>query len=245
MESPNLKFRYINPDEGNSLLMNTRPGNNFIFKVESKLNLPISDFNSSTYECKGGISEITCRLQKLEKLGAKIRFTNIQPYQLWKNLKMIDGDLPDILAFALLYRWRDRDNSLKGVANLLEQRDPLNYYNGQFSGQKLYEYKLKKLLVESAMGMRPDNPWLGEYDKFGGIIMAKGNGDILCFHTYDFNLVKEYLINNTKFEQAATSEDKQNPGNLEINPSKPYHYGWIYKEEDILKLKLNLQIRFS
>lgn len=62
------------------------------------------------------------------------------------------------------------------------------------------------------MGMTSENIWLGEYDSFGGVIVAKNDGDIVCFHIYDFNLFRNYLLNNTKFEQASTGENESQPG---------------------------------
>ncbi|MBK6354909.1 MAG: HpaII family restriction endonuclease [Saprospiraceae bacterium] len=91
-----------------------------------------------------------------------------------------------------------------------KKRDPLNFYNGEQSEQKLYDYKLKKFLAECAMGMTSEKPWQGIYDATGGVIICKQDGDIVCFHIYDFNLLREYLLKNTKFEQPSTGEDKDN-----------------------------------
>lgn len=180
------------------------------------------------------------------ELGCNISFEDIQSKQLWRNLKMIDGDLPEILAYALFYRWTNRQSSLKEISKLLEEKDPLNFYDGKESIQKLYEYKLKKFLTESAMGMTSETPWLGEYDSFGGVIIAKNDGDIVCFHIYDFNLFRNYLLDNTIFEQPSTGEDENNPGTARIN-GKKYYYGWLYKgeSENDLLYKINLQVRFK
>ncbi|MFM9838828.1 MAG: HpaII family restriction endonuclease [Cyclobacteriaceae bacterium] len=79
----------------------------------------------------------------------------------------------------------------------MEEIDPMNCYNDKKSIQPLYEYKLKRFLAESAMGMTSETPWQGVYDATSGIIIAKRDGDILCFHIYDFNFFRDYLINNT------------------------------------------------
>ena len=109
----------------------------------------------------------------------------------------------------------------------------------------MYVYKLKKFLAESAMGMTSENIWLGEYDSFGGVIVAKNDGDIVCFHIYDFNLFRNYLLNNTKFEQASTGEDETHPGLENHNAKKKYYFGWLYEENGSHYIKLNLQIRFN
>jgi hypothetical protein len=229
---------------GNSTLFNTGVGNNFIYCSKDPFDEDISAFNSRTYSPPNRISKLTYRLSELENSNIHLQFKKIQSNQLWKNLKMIDGDLPEILAWALYYRWIERESSLNSIAKILEQKDPLHFYNGVESDQKFYEYKLKRFLSESAMGMTSETPWLGEYDSFGGVIIAKNNGEILCFHIYDFNLFRDYLINNTVFEQASTGEDAYNPGNPRSS-GKRYYYGWLYNESDELCFKINLQIRFK
>lgn len=229
-----------------STLFNTGLGNNFLYTIEPDKNISISEFNESTYKPDGKISKLTYRLQKLiNEYSATIKFKSIQSSQLWRNLKMVDGDLPEIVAYCLLYRWIDRTSVISELVTLLENRDPLNFYNGVHSEQKLYDYKIKKFLAECAMGMTSEKPWQGIYDAIGGVIICKQDGDIVCFHIYDFNLFREYLLNNTKFEQASTGEDKNNPGTPRTTKStKKFYYGWLYKENEELLFKINLQVRF-
>jgi len=229
---------------GNSTLFNTGTGNNFIFSSENKLNESLDDFNKRTYKPDGRMSKLTYRLQELERLGCELKFDKIQSNQLWKNLKMIDGDLPQIIGWSLFYRWVFRESSLTKISEILEKKDPMNFYGGMPSEQKLYEYKLKRFLTEAAMGMTSETAWLGEYDSFGGVIIAKKDGDIVCFHIYDFNLFRNYLLNNTKFEQPSTGEDPHFPGRSRAS-GKNYNYGWVYKDDDSVKIKINLQIRFK
>lgn len=226
-----------------STLLNTGPGNNFIYNVFTNKAIDVEDFNLKTYKPAGKISKLTARLRDLLSEGAKIEFKEIQSKQLWLNLKMIDGDLPQILSFALMYRWIYRVNSLKEISKILEKEDPMNFYDGIVSTQKLYEYKLKKFLAECAMGMTSETIWEGIYDATGGVIIAKEDGDVVCFHIYDFNLFREYLLNNTIFEQPSTGEDENSPGNQRLN-GKKYYYGWLYREGEELNYKINLQVRF-
>lgn len=229
-----------------STLFNTGPKNNFIYNIQGDLGMTVSEFNSYTLKPSGRKSKITFRLKELLEKECSISFEKIQSLQLWKNLKMIDGDLPEILAFALYYRWIYGKSSVKEVTEILEKEDPLNLYNNEVSEQKMYEYKIKKFLAECAMGMTSEKVWLGEYDSFGGVIIAKNDGEIVCFHIYDFNLFRNYLINNTVFEQASTGEDETNPGNPRTKKgTKKYYYGWLYESENDLNFKINIQIRFK
>jgi len=234
-----------------STLFNTGPGNNFIYEIKTGMRIDINAFNKETYKPEGRTSKLTARLNKLKNdLKLKVEYSDIQSKQLMMNLEMIDGNLQKVIGSALLYRWLYKESSLRKVAELLEEKDPLNFYKGEKSDQKMYEYKLKKFLVDCAMGMTSETPWHGEYDTTGGVIIAKKDGNIVCFHVYNFNLFREYLINNTMFEQPSTGEDEDNPGNPRVakkgDKSKPknYYYGWLYKEEEKYKMKINLQVRF-
>ncbi|MGZ7847375.1 HpaII family restriction endonuclease [Haemophilus sp. SZY H57] len=227
-----------------STLFNTGPGNNFRYEVKFLTDsINIKEFNESTIIDR---PKIVSRINKLNELGTKISFDRIDSRQLQKNLKMIDGDLPEVIAWSLYYRYLKNESSLSQIAELLEKEDPLDFYETDDDNkQRMYVYKLKKFLAESAMGMTSENIWLGEYDSFGGVIVAKNDGDIVCFHIYDFNLFRNYLLNNTKFEQASTGENESQPGLKDPNAKKKYYFGWLYKENESHYIKLNLQIRFN
>jgi len=229
---------------GNSTLYNTGPGNNFIYTSKSNINESVSEFNKRTYKSPiNKESKITYRLKELAKAGVNFKFKAVQSDQFSQNLKMVDGDMAEILAWGLFYRWKDNYPTFKQVADCLESNDPMNYYKGKPSVQRIYEYKIKRFLTEAAMGMTSEKVWLGEYDSFGGVIIAKEDGGIVCFHIYDFNLFREYLLNNTTLEQASTGEDENNPGNPKAT-GKKYHYSWLYQENEEIAIKLNLQVRF-
>lgn len=229
---------------GNSTLFNTNSGNNFIFNIQNFSKESLEKFNSRTYKPSDKSSKITYRLKELNRTGSDIKFDSIQSFQLWKNLKMIDGDLPEILGWSLYFRYFFSKSDIKSVCDILEEKDPMNFYFGEKSDQRLYEYKIKKFLAEAAMGMTSEKPWYGEYDSFGGVIIAKEDGDIVCFHIYDFNLFRNYLLNNTVFEQASTGEDSDFPGKKRSS-GKKYHYGWVDEEDGKIFIKLNLQVRFK
>lgn len=224
-----------------STLFNPDVEGNFIFEVEKFDNSSIAKFNRETYNTP----KITNRIRRIEQEGYKTKFIGIQSNQLRLNLKMIDGDMPDILAWALYFRYRDKKLSLIDISDTLEKEDPLNLYEGNSSGQKMYEYKLKKFLMDSAMGMTTKTPWHGEYDSFGGVVIVKKDGDIVCFHVYDLNLFRNYLLKNTFLEQPGTGEDELNPGNADNESGKKFYYGWLYEENEKCYFKINLQVRFT
>jgi type II restriction enzyme len=94
---------------------------------------------------------------------------------------------------------------------------------------KTYSYKIKRFLTDIALGMMPSKVWTGELDTTGGYLVVKNDGEILCYHIYNRNEFENYLLNNTRLEQASTVR---------------YSFGDLYKENGKIFLKLNLQIRF-
>ncbi len=45
------------------------------------------------------------------------------------------------------------------------------------------------------------------------------------------------------FEHPSTCEAAENLGNPK-ETGKKYRYGWLYNEDELLKMKINLQVRF-
>ena len=108
----------------------------------------------------------------------------------------------------------------------VKAKNPLRY---NLTAHPCYEYKIKKLLAESALGMVPSKPWTGKADATGGYIVVREDGEVLCYHLYNRNEFENYLVNSTKFETPST---------------KRYDLGKIYKKNNEYFVKLNLQIRF-
>ena len=223
-----------------STLFNPGTGTNFIYEITFKdpCDFDIDKFNKETYVN----DKIHVRLTKLEDMGAKIEFVGIQSNTLYQNLRMIDGDLPTILGYALLLRYKYKGiNRIKQCVEKLQEVNPLGYDLSQ--NWPFYEYKMKRFLQDVAMGMTPETVWTGNYDATGGQIIVKDSGDVVCYHIYEQNQFLNFLLNSTTFEQPSTSEDEINPGHPQKNPKKPYLFGWLYEGSGKYYIKLNLQIR--
>ena len=91
-------------------------------------------------------------------------------------------------------------------------------------------FKMKEFLGAVAMGLRPSSPWDGDTTRFSGILVVKADGEVVFYYLYNRKNFEEYLFRNVAFERASTSRHK---------------YGEIYSENEELKIKLNLQIRFT
>lgn len=224
-----------------STLFNAGTGTNFIYEIKLKdpASFNVDDFNRSTYVN----NKITERINRLEEMGAKIVFAGVQSNTLLQNLRMIDGDLPHILAELLLVRYRRNIKKLNRCVTLLQETNPMQFDLSQ--GWPFYEYKIKKFLQDAAMGMTPETVWTGFYDATGGQIIVKDDGDVVCYHIYEQNQFLNFLLNSTYLEQPATSEDENNPGYPKPNPKKKFFFGWVYKENGKYYLKINLQVRMN
>lgn len=220
---PKLGFSIKSMLGKNSTLFN--PGNttNFIYEV-ANLNLDIDIINKIETAPK-----IANRIKSISENGATINFIDIASKSLKLNLQLIDSDLPKILAELLLIKYSNSGTaSILNTLQKVEKNNPLNY--DLSLGHPFYQYKIKNFLTDVALGMTPSAIWKGNYDATGGIIIVKGNGEIVCYHIYNRNEFQEYLLRNTRIEQASTSR---------------YNFGNLYEENGKKYLKLNLQIRFN
>ncbi len=221
---PKLGFSIKSMLGGSSTLFN--PGNttNFIYEIIGDTPININQINSIVEQPK-----IANRISEIKKQGFQLVFKNIQSETLNLNLQLIDTDLPEILSELLLIKY-----STPGLALLsktlrqLTDNNPLNFNLSQ--GHPFYEYKIKNFLTDSALGMTPSTKWSGIYDATGGVIIVKRDGELVCYHIYNRNKFQNYLINNTRLEQAST---------------RRYNFGDLYQENGRVYLKLNLQVRFN
>ena len=173
-------------------------------------------------------SKIKDRLEAIRNAGGKLQFISPQKDIFKNNLVLIDSLLPNILAEITKSFFTTTYSSVKDLTENINTLNPLNY-DTQFA-HTFYEYKVKRLLTDVALGMVPSEVWTGLYDASGGYLVVKENGDILCYHIYNRNQFENYLFANTKLETASSTR---------------HDFGKIYEDEGQFFFKLNLQIRFK
>ena len=209
-----------------TLLNASGDNTNFIYKVEfpEGVNVDCDKFNAETYD--GLPSKISARLAKIEELGGTISFDRIQSDCLTQNLRTIDDALPVILANALLLKYSKSISSWAQIIEELNAQNPLGYRIAKNS--PVYEVKIARFLQDAAMGMTPETPWSGFYDADGGQIVVKKDGDIVCYHIYELNRFRQYLLNATRIEQPSTGEDEDNPGHIRLDQKQANLRSHIY-----------------
>lgn len=211
----------IKSELGNSpTLLNAGRTTNFIFKVTGLTERQAEEINLINTPKK-----IKDRMNAINEFGGEITFVGMEHQGFKRNLIMVDSNMPQIIGNMLLYYYKEDIKACNDLIRIIGERDPLEY-----GDTLMYEYKFKKFLCACALGMKPAKRWDGMDEANGGYIIVKANGEILAYHIYNRNFFEKYLLDNTIFERASTSR---------------HSYMNIYKENEELYIKLNLQIRFK
>lgn len=222
--TPELGFSIKSSAGSAPTLFNASGATNFIYRLDG-LN---DDAKANAINAIKTSKQLQDRVEAINKLGITPKFVDVSNNIFHNNLVMIDSCLPHLLADMLWDSYSYREMDIVKVAGRAKRKNILNY--DLSTEHDFYSYKLKNLMVCSALGMLPSKKWTGRYEATGGYIVVKDDGDIVCFHIYDRNLLEDYLFYNTKFE----------------TPSPRLKFGYTYKGNDgAYYFALNLQIRFK
>ena len=207
---------------GASTLVNAGKTTNFIYEITGYVNDNVMTvFNNCSNLFKSKFDYL------YNYVNCSLKYIGMENDTCESNLLLIDCDLPQICAQMLAEYYATGVNTVEKALDSIVAANPMNYNLSK--GHPFYQYKFKKFLTESALGMLPSKPWDGTADATGGYIIVREDGEVLCYHLFNRNEFENYLVKNTKFETASTSR---------------HQFGSIYKENGKYYLKLNLQIRF-
>jgi len=223
-QQPCLGFSIKSQLGSPSTLLNAGKTTNFIYKIS---NLKLSDNDLNRINNIKSKSKIMDRIKAIADMGGKIDFIETEKRIFSNNLVLIDSLLPQILAEIVYEFYSSSGSKLSELLLNIEGKNPLKFDISD--NHAFYNYKIKRLLTDVALGMMPSKVWTGQYDATGGYLIVKDDGDIVCYHIYNRNEFENYLLNNTKLETASSSR---------------HDFGQLYKENNELFFKLNLQIRF-
>lgn len=203
-----------------STLINAGRTTNFIYQVIGNITPEnINDFNN--------LNKFHDKFDLLNNIKCKLKYVGMENQVFKNNLILIDSDLPQMLANVLKQYYCNGTSVLSQAVNEVEKENPLKY--DLDCGQPFYTYKIKKMLMECAVGMTPAKIWSGTFDATGGYIIVREDGEVLCYHLFNKNDFENYLFKNTKLETPSTSR---------------HDFGKIYKDGENYFIKLNLQVRF-
>ncbi|MGB0933104.1 MAG: HpaII family restriction endonuclease [Lishizhenia sp.] len=223
-QQPTLGFSIKSQLGSPSTLLNAGKTTNFIFKISS-LNLSKTEINEiNSIDSR---SKIMDRINAVLDLNGQFHFVKTEKQIFSNNLILIDSKLPEILSQIVYDFYSSKNSSVSHLIENINSKNPLKFDTS--NEHKFYEYKIKRFLTDTALGMMPSKVWTGQYDATGGYLIVKENGDVLCYHIYNRNEFEGYLFNNTKLDTASSNR---------------HDFGTIYEENGELYFKLNLQIRF-
>lgn len=201
-----------------STLLNAGETTNFIYRLGHCDQALMNSVNAIS-SGKGKIKDRVAELQK----NCEITFCRPANTTFGRNMRLIDSLFPQIMADAVLRYYLGEGTTCMQIVDAMEHDDVFGL------GKGMYEFKFKKLLCASALGMDPSKEWSGRDNATGGYIVVREDGKVLAFHIYNRDMFEDYLFENTKFETASTGK---------------YNFGSVYEQDGEYYIKLNLQIRF-
>jgi len=217
------------------------------FSVKSMLGSPSSLLNASKatnfeYELVGATSSIrrlrefdgapTQFVSQARSSGVGFRFLRLANETFEDNLRLVDSKMPELLAELLLAHYDGAGASLTDLVAFLATANPLGLTKKLAS--HFYSHKIRTLLADCALSMRPSKPWNGSHSTNGGYIIVDDQGEIHCLHAFERDVFTDYLLRSTYLEHADTK--RHNYSRLIENPKN--------SGGPDFSVCLNLQIRF-
>lgn len=218
---PVLSFSIKSYLGSNPTLLNASNGTVLSYRVTPQL----SDDEIESINDIDGSSKVKKRIEMIRELSSDLEYIDI-PAEIFKeNLQMVDYRMPEILSEIFLESYVVTGKKMRDVVNAYLQRHPEEKPG-------IIEYKVKEFLVAVALGMVPLTSWSGLDEATGGYIVVKENTEVICYHIYDRNRLKNYLYNYTKFDTPSMGRYGKHKA------------GYIQKVGNEQILNLVMQIRF-
>ena len=143
------------------------------------------------------------------------------------NLLMIDLHFPRVLTEMIRIMHLDGISRISELTEVIKQMNPLKIKDELINKHCFYEFKIKQFLMALALGMRPAKIYNGQDSAVEGILLVGGNGEVLCYHKSEKQVMEDFLFRNTRLEKGSLDKDK---------------YGFLEKENGVYYFKLNAKI---
>lgn len=221
--SPILGFSVKSQLGSPSTLVNPSDPTNFTYILKGE------QLNSTQIKLINEEKKFSKKLRLLNELGIYLEFEKVEHPVFASNLQTIDYHFDKILSEVILLFYENETRGENTVAKFIEkvaERNSIGYDLNVNSS--MYQMIMRKFLSDYALGMRAAEVWKRDYQATGGYLIVRSDGELLCYHFYFTKNFEDYLFYNTKLE----------------TPDDRVGYGQIYFEDNIPKIKLNLQIRF-
>ena len=190
-------------------LVNASALTNFHYRLSKTLSKEQVEFVNNMKVKQGSklVTDVMGRLSKIKEFGAELQFCGIQPNKnnenvFLENLILVDSSMPQILAWLLYTSFFSGERRLDKLTEMITKANPMGF--PMTVNTKHYEAKVKRLLMDFALGMLPGQPWEAT-DLASGVLVVKPSGDIDCYHVLYKDTLEEYLYHDLKFETASAS----------------------------------------
>jgi hypothetical protein len=208
-------------------LFNASKNTNFLYKITPSL-------DEITKQKVNDLDTYGERVKWLKENGFQLTFCKPDSKMFHSSMELIDSRLPEIMGHLVLNSYLKKINKISELVEDLTTENPCGFaveINPNF-----YDYKVKRFLTDAALGMKAGKVWSGTFNANGGYIIVKKDGDLVCYHIYNWNDFQEYLINSTKIDYPDSKPSRCDFGRILKNSE--------IDEVDKSFIKLNFQVRF-
>nr|WP_307730430.1 HpaII family restriction endonuclease [Chroococcus sp. FPU101] len=215
------------------------------FSIKSKLGSSPTIFNANLktsfiYQIEGinkqevkELNQLSSGKQILKKIrnNKLIIFdevkTNNYTEILYRNLVLVDSQMPVIVSSLLLNFYSDDKSNIVDLHRKIVLDNPCNYQLDNIND--IYERKIKDFLNSITLGLRASENWKTE-EAPNGFLVVRQDGEIVSYHLLDRKIFEDCLFHQTKLDSPSSTRHK---------------YGKIYEENNQFYIKLCLQVRFK
>lgn len=179
---------------------------------------------------EGEEDDVLSRMLMIERLGGQLKYSDVADKIFRSNLSIIDLHAGRLFGEMTRLMWLDDLTRVADLTEAVKQLNPLKIKDELIHKHGYYEYKVKELLLALVNGMRPAKLYNGRESAIDGLVMVNGQGELLCYHKGQRQVMADYLYSHTRLLRGSTEKDK---------------YGYLERENGSYYFKLNLKIGFS
>lgn len=179
-----------------STLLNASRSTNFTFKLVGN---KVSD---SEIEKFHEFKKFSDKFDYLKTLETDIEYIETDNKTLEFNLKMVTSEMPVIFAELMKNYYQGKANMLSELIEIISDTSVVD----TLDNKTYLEHNIKDMLTNIALGMVPNTLWTGNYEVTGGYIIVKDDGDVVCYHIYNRNAFRNYMLKNTRFDTPSKSK---------------------------------------
>jgi type II restriction enzyme len=197
----------------NSTLLNASSTTNIRYMVQGK----------DAREALGseGLGHYRANLDAISANAGSLIFDGFESDTFSANLRNFSSDFPEFYA-EMVRTYVTGESSTRNLAELTTVSSTSSSEVNQ------RRYQVKSFLRAVALGLVPGSQWSGKLAGYGGYIVVKRTGELVCLHLDNDDEFKDYLFENTAFD-IPKNDLFQSPKVI----------------EDELQIFLNAQIRFT